>query len=186
MNRQVLAENGFRITWFFAGPLLAFQKPTEAFPAENLFSRTTSGESSMMTNNEVGLGGYQSWAQSGPRRALDAYRRKCELRAELAAIECEIAGVVEALTKDEISELQHLLAAEFHKADSDVQALAKQVEAEAKLCETVPKPITVDIPRRAVAALVGEARRRVSRGIFSNSGALVSEAVCAAYGDDAR
>lgn len=135
-----------------------------------------------MTNDEKGLGAYQGGnARRGPRQVMDAYLRKCALRAELARCSAEVEAGVEALTASELEDLKAMMAVEVEAVDADAQALRAQVEAEAKLAETTV-PLTVPVSRRAASALASEARRRLSRGVFPSSAALVAEAVVQAYG----
>jgi hypothetical protein len=137
-----------------------------------------------MPTNEIGLGAYPSRAQTAPRKVLDAYLKKSALRAELAKVSAELDAGVQALNASELEDLKAMMVQEVEAADEDALALRQQVEQEAALAETV-KPLSVPVSRKAAHALATEARRRLSRGIFPSSGALVSEAVCAAYGSDA-
>ena len=112
---------------------------------------------------DVGQSHYRSPNErSWPREILDMYLRKCALRSELAAVTSELAREIET-------------------ADADAQALRAQVEAERALAETV-RPLTVNVSRKAMAALSQEARRRLGRGVYPSSASLTNEAIYAAYG----
>lgn len=65
--------------------------------------------------------------------------------------------------------------------DLDVAVLRAKVEEEEELSRTT-NAAAVIIPRRALAALAMEAEKRVQRGVFPSTEALVGEAIVRAFG----
>jgi hypothetical protein len=130
---------------------------------------------------DVGLGHYSSADRTAAQKILSKLQLKCRLRAELAALSEELNASVQSLTAAELAELQQLMQSEIKLADADLENMRNQVAEEAQLAKTT-RPLSVVIPRKAASALAAEAERRVQRGTFPNTSALVGEAISRVYG----
>jgi hypothetical protein len=132
--------------------------------------------------NDRGLAPYQTAGRSRAAMIFSALEEKCRLRAALAEISEEISSALPKLSAGELQELQSLCAVAATDADFDVEQLRAQASEEAELARTQRRAMRVTVSRRASQVLGREAELRARRGIFTNSEALINEAVAIAYG----
>jgi hypothetical protein len=133
-------------------------------------------------NRNVGLVSYAEAARSPARAVLAKLEIKCRLRAELLAVQSELDAMVPALSSADLAELQAAMVQAVDTADSDVAALAKQVEAERKLAATV-NPQVVRISRKTTKTLAEQAEKMVAAGHYPSTSSMIDRAVDLLWGE---
>ena len=112
-----------------------------------------------------------------PRDVLALVQRKCQLRAEIVALQEKIDIALPHLDQPEMDELLRMMASEIEAPE----ALADVCE-EMALANDGVRPHEVTLTRPATQALLAEARRRLSAGRYCPpTQLLVAEAIRAQF-----